>query len=288
MKNISPNPQQALDLLQQLTGDEGRLRGLRPEGPAFSRRRIYTLGVVLRLMILQHLLSNFSLRRAVQHLVYSRGSAAAGEQRRISLRAGAYCRARQKLPTLVAIQVFEEIAERLRGWLPPNPVLPDRAVFVLDGTTLLLPHSPELVKAYPPQRNQHAGSHWPLIRLVVLQDVQTGLALQPHWGPQTISEQALGLEALAHLPPEAVVIADRNFGVFGVAWAAGQRGHATVLRLTRHRAEHLAAGSLQAPAVQKITWTPSRWDSCGGPYPAGAADWPALWVARGAHSRFWA
>jgi hypothetical protein len=269
--NTSPNPQQALDLLQRLTVDDGWLRKLRPEGPAFSRCRIYTLGVVIQLMILQRLLSNFSLSRAVQYLVHSRDSAEAGDAKRISLRAGAYCRARQKLPTLVAIQVFEQIVERLRGWLPRNPVLPDRAVFVLDGTTLLLPHSPDLVKAYPPHRNQHAASHWPLIRLVVLQDVQTGLALQPHWGPETISEQALGLEALAHLPPQAVLIGDRNFGVFGVAWAAGQRGHATLLRLTRDRAEHLADGSLKASSVQKITWKPSRWDRCGRPYPSGAA-----------------
>ncbi len=267
----SPDPQQALELFQQLTENSPWMRKLRPKGPAFSRTRIYTLSVVLRLMILQRLLANFTLGHAVQHLVHSRSSAEGGGGKRISLRAGAYCRARQKLPTLVAIQVFEQIADRLRGWLPRNPILPDRAVFVLDGSTLLLPPAPTLLKAYPPHRNQHAPSHWPLIRLVVLQDVQTGLALRPHWGAETVSEQALALEAIAHLPPQAVVIGDRNFGVFGVAWAACQRGHAVLVRLTRVRAEHLAGGLLQASSGQNISWKPTRWDRCGRPYPPQAA-----------------
>jgi putative transposase len=267
----SPHPQQVLELFQRLTVNSPWLETLRPDGPAFSRCRIYSLGVVIRLMILQRLLPRFTLSRTVQQLVHSRDLAGTEGGKRISLRPGAYCRARQKLPTLVAVQVFEQIADRLRGWLPPNPVLPDRAVFVLDGTTLLLPHAPDLTKAYPPHRNQHARSHWPLMRLVVLQDVQTGLALRPHWGPETTSEQALALEAIVHLPPEAVVIGDRNFGVFGVAWAACRQGHAVLLRLTRKRAEHLAGEPLEPSSIQDITWKPTRWDRCGRPYPREAA-----------------
>ncbi|HKU23965.1 MAG TPA: hypothetical protein VJQ54_00765 [Candidatus Sulfotelmatobacter sp.] len=95
---------------------------------------------------------------------------------------------------------------------------------MLDGTTLQVPQAPELVKAYPPPRNQHGRSHWPLIRMVVLQEVQTGLALRPHWGPMTESEQALALQAIPYLPATAVLLGDRNFGVFGVAWAAHNGG----------------------------------------------------------------
>jgi putative transposase len=251
-----------LELFQQLTLDSAWLRALRPAGPAFSRRRLDTLAVVVRLMIVQRLLPNFSLSRAVQHLVHTEGTGF-GSSKPISPRAGGYCRARQKLPTLVAEQVLEQIVHHLRAWLPRRPLLPERAVFVLDGSTLTLPHAPELVKAYPPHRNQRGASHWPLLRLVVLQGVQTGLALRPQWGPDTISEQALGLQALAHLPPEAVVIGDRNFGVFGIAWTADQGGHAVLLRLTRQRAERLAGGRLTAGSDQNITWQPSRWDQCG-------------------------
>lgn len=259
----SPNPEKALELFEQLTAKDSWLSSLRPSGRAFSRTRIYTLGVVIRLMMVQRLMTKFTLMHAVQCL--------AQQGARISLGAAAYCRARQKVPTLVAKQVLEQIIERLRGWLPTHPVLPDRAIFVLDGSTVTLPHSLELVKAFPPHRNQRAtASHWPLLRLVVLQDVQTGIAICPHWGPETVSEQALGLRAIAGLPPGAVLIGDRNFGIFGVAYAAGQHGHAVLIRLTKQRAEHLAGSSLQAGLDTKITWKPTRWDSCGGPYDSQA------------------
>jgi hypothetical protein len=268
--SVSPDPQKVLELFDQMAARDSWLSGLRPAGAAFSRIRIYSLGVVVRLMIVQRLLARFTLSCAVQH--WARRQAHAGPQgQRISAAAGGYCRARQKLPTLVAIQVFEKMSERLRGWLPRNPVLNGSPIYVLDGTTLQVPHAPELVKAYPPPRNQHGRSHWPLLRLVVLQDVQTGLALRPHWGPMTVSEQALALQAIPHLPSAAVLLGDRNFGVFGVAWAAHRRGHAVLLRLTQERAEHLAGGRLACPLDRSIHWRPTRWDRCGGPYPGAAA-----------------
>ena len=230
-----PHPRLVLDLFERLSGDRRLWSALRPEGAAFSRQRIYTLGAVVRLMILQRLLPQGTLTQAVQQLLQSQRESNRPAPHKISARAGAYCRARQKLPTLVAIEVFDRFVEQLRGWLPRNPVLPDRPIFVLDGTTLTLPHTPDLVSAYPPSRNQHGVSHWPMLRLVVLQDVQTGLALRPHGGPyrgpQAVSEQQLALEAIPHLPEQAVVLGDRNFGVFAVAWAAAQHRRPALVRL---------------------------------------------------------
>ena len=267
----SPDPWQAWAWFQEYCGDDAWLNELRPASEAFSRRRIYTLGVVVRLMMLQWLLPKLTLSEAVQQLVGSRKDSGSKSGKAISPRPAAYCKARQKLPTLVADRVLEQIVERLRGWLPANPVLPDRSVFVLDGSTLLLPPSPALAAAYPPHNGPKAGSHWPLLRLAVLQDVQTGLALRPQWGPETVSEQALGLETLAQLPPAAAVIGDRNFGIFGVAWAAHRHGHPALLRLTRERAERLAGEPLAAGFERLLTWKPSRWDRCGGPYAPDAA-----------------
>jgi hypothetical protein len=109
--------------------------------------------------------------------------------------------------------------------------------------------------------------------MVVLQDAQTGLALRPHWGPlngpRAVSEQQLVLQAMDQLPPQAVVLGDRNFGVFGVAWAAHQQKHPVLLRLTRQRAQRI--GSLTGPQDQAVVWQPTRWDRCGGPLDSSAA-----------------
>jgi hypothetical protein len=256
-----PQPRLVLELFERLSENSDVWRSMRPKGPAFSRRRIYTLGVVVRLMMLQWLVPGGTLSQALQQWLQSRPPSERNQP--ISPRAGAYCRARQKLPILVAINVFEWIVERLRGWLPRNPLLSSRPVFVLDGSTLSLPHAPELVKAYPPSRNQYGESHWPIIRLVVLQDVQTGLALRPYWGPHhgphAVGEQALALQAIPELPEQAVVIGDRNFGVFAIAWAAAQHRRDVLVRLTRQRAEALAGEPLTAPPSANSVGNPRAW-----------------------------
>lgn len=221
----------------------------------------------------QWLLPGGTLSKAIPHWIEIQ--AESGHKTSISPRAGANCRARLKLPTPVAINVFELIVERLRGWLPGNAPLANRPVFLLDGSTLTLPHSPDLLQAYPPSHNQYGDSHWPIIRLVVLQDVQTGLALRPHWGPHhgphAVGEQELAFAAIPHLPTHSVVMGDRNFGIFAIAWTAAQLQHDVLLRLTRPHAEALAGRPLMAPGERQVCWKPTRFDRCGGPFPETAA-----------------
>lgn len=267
----APHPNQVLELFEELSQEGGLRESLRPEGAAFSRQRAYSLGVVVRLMMLQRLLGSGTLSTAVQYWLQSRP---VGQGTSLSPRTGAYSQARQKLPREMAVQVLNLIVERLSGWLPRNPILPDQPVFVLDGSTLSLPHAPELVEAYPPPCNQYGASHWPLLRVVVLQDIQTGLALPPHWGPHhgpnAVSEQELAFQAIPDLPERAVVMGDRNFGVFAIAWAAAQQRSEVLVRLTRQRAEALAGGPLLAAGEWPVSWKPTRFDRCGGPFPAAA------------------
>jgi hypothetical protein len=136
----------------------------------------------------------------------------------------------------------------------PAPVL------VLDGTALEVEHSQALLEAYPPAENQHGRSHWPVLRVVVLHESKTGLAQAPCWGPMygpnAASEQALAEQAFQAAPRQALIVADRNFGVFSIAWAAQQRELALVARLTESRALKLAGPARQAGA-QDVLWKPS-------------------------------
>ncbi len=136
-------------------------------------------------------------------------------------------------------------------------------MLVLDGSSLDLEHCPELVRAYPPAENQLGRSHWPMLRVVVLHDVENGLAEEPCWGPmygpQAVSEQELAEQALDALPAPAVVIGDRNFGVFWTAHAIQQRGLGAVVRLMKVRACKLV-GPISQPGEQAVRWSASRWD----------------------------
>jgi hypothetical protein len=161
--------------------------------------------------------------------------------------------------------VSQELVERLRVVLNPAGAGGLTNVFVLDGSSLELEHTRSLLERYPPAQNQHGHSHWPVLRIVVLHDVETGLAQQPCWGPmfgpQAVSEQELAEQAMDSLPAQSVVVGDRNFGIFSIAYAAQQRGLRVLLRLTQVRARKLAGTAISQPGERRLSWRASRWDS---------------------------
>jgi hypothetical protein len=263
----SPEWSSLLDLYQRVVC-AGVVEYLQKQAGMRIRRGVYTAQVVLWLMVLQRLQPRGTLASAVQLLAQGAAKPLLANCRRvrhkrISCRTGGYCQARQKLPNLLCRQVSHEIVERLREVL--NSAEPgERAnVFVLDGSSLELEHAADLVRRYPPGQNQHGRSHWPVLRLVVLHDAGTGLAQLPQWGPmygpQAVSEQALAERALDALPAHSMVLGDRNFGIFSIAYAAQQRGLEVVLRLTEVRARKLA-GPICQEGAYSVVWEISRWD----------------------------
>ena len=193
-----------------------------------------------------------------------------------STNTGAYNQARQSLPLSVVQQscdrIFEELIRKMDG---AGSESAPRA-FVIDGTTMRTAHSPELCDLFPPGSNQHGEGHWPLMRVLVAHDVRTGLAMRPQWGAfhgaHAVSEQELLERAIDRLPSGSIVIGDRNFGVFSVAYAATQRQHPVLLRMTAERARRLSGGVLRDGVDQELDWHPSRDDRKAHPeLPADAS-----------------
>lgn len=247
------------------------------------RAGIYSLAVVVWLMIYQRLNGKRTLSAAVQFLAREalhwrrRGrQSRAIREGRISTRTGGYCRARLKMPKLVATDVCDHIWEQLQVLMREQ--LPDvgRPMFIIDGTTLSLQHRPELVKAFPPGSNQHGENHWPTMLLVTFHDAHTGLALRPSWGPMygkhAVGEQQLAAEAVQRLPADAIVLADADFGIFAFAHAVQQTSRLMIFRLTTARAQKGLGGiSLRPGRRRKVRWEASRWDRKSHPdLPEGA------------------
>jgi hypothetical protein len=278
----SPEVSSLLDLYQRTMG-AGVVQYLQEQAGLRNKRGVYGAPVVLWLMMLQRLQGRGTLASAVQLLVQGAADPLLADCRRvrrrgISCRTGGYCQARQRLPQLLCRQVSQEIVERLREVLSAGEAGGQPNVFVVDGSSLELEHDRQLVRRYPPASNQHGRGHWPVLRIVVLHDAHTGMAQQPCWGPmfgaQAVSEQELAAKAMASLPTGAVILGDRNFGIFSTAYAAQQRSLAVVLRLTDVRARKLAGPICQA-GEYRVTWKASRWD--GGQ----RRGWPADAVVEG-------
>jgi len=232
-----------------------------------TRRGIYTARLVIWMMMWQRLQRGSTLASAVEQLSLGRFDRVLSrckrvQQGRISVSTGGYCQARQNLPKMLLDRSVEEIVQRLRNHLHEQLELPREAVYVLDGSTLKLSSSADLQSAFPPAKNRRRPSHWPVLLMVVVHDVDTGMAEKPCWGPQqgkdAVSEQALAERALDRMPPESVIIGDRNFGVFSIAYAIHQRGQKPIIRLSKQRAEKLVGGALSEQRVHEVEWRPSK------------------------------
>jgi len=233
------------------------------------RNGIYSARLVIWMMINQRLQARGTLASSVEQLVQGRFDALLSRckrvrEKKIALSTGGYCQARQHLSKLLVSRSMDELLERLRSRLLESGSPRAQRVYLLDGSSLQLEHEPELVKGFPPASNQHGKSHWPVMRLVVLHDLATGLAERPYWGPlngpQAVSEQALAERAMQHVPAGSVIMGDRNFGIFSTAYGAQRCGLGVVLRLTKVRAEALFGGPISCTGDFPITWRASRWD----------------------------
>lgn len=257
---VLPLYQQLLPLrfLEELGRQEGRRQN----------RRVYTDRVVIWLMVTQRLQGNGTLESGVLELI--RGLPASlweNPCKRIrsllegkavlSDNTGSYNEARQALPRQVVEQGFDHV---FRGWIEQaQAAVPTagRQAFFLDGTTVRTSHTPELRQAYPPALNQHGESHWPVLRMLVAHDLDTGLALRPEWDNQQVSEQQLVERLLDRLPSEAILVGDINFGVFSVAYRATQCQHPVLLRLQLCRAQRICPEPLRDGIDRQVCWKPT-------------------------------
>ena len=240
-----------------------------PESGAGSGKGIYSLAVVIWLMIVQRLHAKGTLSSALQQLLQIRSGNLLPDCKRvrdgnISSHPGGYCQARQKMPTLVARKVSDHILAQLQAELPVCPVGCPHPVFLLDGSCLELARTEELAAAYPPAENQYGAAHWPILRIAVMHNLANGLALRPSWGPMSgpdaVSEQVLAETLMDRLPQGAVIVGDRNFGVFSIVHAASEKGFPVVLRLTQERFQKVWNGAAVCGQDRPVEWLVSRYD----------------------------
>jgi DDE family transposase len=231
-----------------------------------ARCGIFTAPVVIWLMIRQRLQPRRTLEVGVESLIAGEADRLLSpckrtRQRRFSHRTGGYSHARQRLPKLLCRQVLIELTTRLREILKPAG---GPRAYILDGSSLELEASPGLRKLYPPAENDRVRGHWPILRLVVLHEAETGLAETPHWGAmygaEAVSEQQLAEQAMLALEAGSILIGDRNFGIFSTAWAARQRNLEVIIRLQNERAHKVAGGPIASEGERTVCWKPSRFD----------------------------
>lgn len=133
--------------------------------------RIYSPLVTVWVFLGQVLSADHSCSWAVSRLIVQRLSQG---QSACSAATGAYCRARKRLPE----KLFSEIARKTGQELDANAregwLWKDRPVYIFDGTTVVMPDTPENQNAYPQVDRQKPGLGFPMARIVAIFSLSCG------------------------------------------------------------------------------------------------------------------
>ena len=170
---------------------------------------------------------------------------------------GAYCRARHKLTEGLLQRLVRETAEACEAQTPDCWLWLNRHVWLVDGTTVSMPDTPDNQAAYPQPPAQKSGLGFPLLRLVALVSLATGLlrdaAVGPYAGKEA-GETALLRELFGRLQAGDVVLADRFYcGWFMIALLQ-ELNVDLVVRLHQLRKADFTRGQRLAPGDHIVEW----------------------------------
>jgi hypothetical protein len=164
---------------------------------------------------------------------------------------GAYCQARARLPwdilprlRCAAAAQAEKARQLWRGL----------CVKVVDGTSTSLPDSPANQRAYPQPGAQQPGCGFPLLKLVGVFSLATGVLLDYAKGNKHQHELGLLQRLLHQFKPGDLMLADRGFSTFTLLALLLSRGVHSLFRLHHARPADLRKGKRLGKNDRLFVW----------------------------------
>jgi hypothetical protein len=227
-----------------------------------SRDRVYSVRRTFFGFLYQVLKPDTSCREIVRQV---QALFALHDQGQVDEKTSAYCQARKRLPLdrLCRVRVgvaaaAQKVAELWHGLRPK----------VIDGTTTSAPDTPKNQRAYPQSRSQKPGCGFPLIRLVGVFSLTTGVLLGYAQGNKHQHELRLLWKLLDHFKPGDLAVADRGFCSYVLLALLRWRGVMSLFRLHAARPADLRKGKRLGKndrlftwlkPLQKPRWLPQAW-----------------------------
>jgi hypothetical protein len=217
---------------------------------------VYTPAVVLWAMLSQMLFSGEE-RSCVAAVIRVAAYYALLGREICATNTGAYCRARAKVGAGVVQRLAQGVAERCEQEAPDEWRWKGRRVKLVDGTTLSMPDTPENQAEYPQPDSQAEGLGFPLLRVVALTSLATGLltaaALGPYAGKET-GEPALLRTLFDTLSAGDVLLGDRYYGGWFMLALLQERGVDFVVRLHQYRDADFRRGRRLGKGDHVVSW----------------------------------
>ncbi len=177
---------------------------------------------------------------------------------------GAYCKARAKLPERFLQRLTLVVGSEVEDCDPGSWRWKGRRTLLVDGTECSMPDTPANQREYPQPNSQAPGVGFPLIRLVVLLSLATGVVcgcgMGPHQGKES-GETALFRTLLEQLQRGDVVVADRYYCSYWVIAALQALGVEGAFRLHARRKYDFRRGERLGKDDHVVIWhKPARPD----------------------------
>ncbi len=199
------------------------------------RDRVFSPVTTIWGFLSQVLSEDHSCRDAVSRIIAHR--AATGNEV-CSPNTASYCNARSRVLTKVLSKLATRTAQELQSGIADQWKWNGRSVFIVDGSTVSMPDTPENQAVYPQPPNQKPGLGFPLARIAVLLSLATGachdLAIAAYSGKGT-GETNLFRKMYDTLQGGDVVLADALFDDYFITWELCKRGVDIVARAQYER-----------------------------------------------------
>lgn len=171
--------------------------------------------------------------------------------RRRSADPSAYSQARQRLPRTLVEKLSRRVADRVHEHAQPWR---GHRVWLVDGTGVSMPDTPELQDAFPQPASQKTGCGFPVANLVGLFCWSTGALVHLAVGSRHIGEISLFRRLYRWLQSDDLVVGDRFYGNYYELAALSAAGTHAVCRVNRARKVDFRRGRRLASGDRLVTW----------------------------------
>ena len=231
---------------------EASIRAVLNEHGVQYRDRVFSPVTTIWSFLSQVLSEDHSCRDTVSRIIAHR---AANGITVCSPNTASYCDARRRVPTNVLSTLARRTAEELQASIDDQWKWNGRSVFIVDGSHVSMPDTPENRAVYPQPSTQQPGLGFPLARITVALSLATGachdLAVAPYQGKGT-GEKTLFRRMYDNLKPGDVVLADALFDDYFIVCELRNRNIDIVARVQHERTGSTTAES--RPDGDIIIW----------------------------------
>lgn len=234
-----------------------------------SRNRLWNLRLVFWAFLWQVAQAGASCREAIRQ---AQAACRLSGRRLPPDENSPYCQARAALPLDRLQAIHDAVVADADAAIATKDLWCGRRVLAVDGTTATAPDTEANQKAFPQQSVQKAGCGFPILRIVALLSLATGMLTAWVVGHWRQSELALLQGLWESLSAGDVLLADRGFCHWGVLALCLQRKIDAVFRVKGSRRRDFRYGKRLSKDERLVVWKKPVLRACT----LSAAQWASL------------